>query len=304
MTETLKEDVTPLEDVTSVSFSQYQLWATCPWAWKIRYVDKVKSPSGINLVFGTAMHNTIQHWLTLYYSGDKLKTRTFDMAEMLKDELMRLVKEELLVDPNNPLTTQAEVAECYADGCNIIEHVRKYVKDFFPTNRTLVGVEVPIEAQLDKGIKLKGFLDIVTYHKATKTLYIDDFKTSRYGWFSEKKDVNKTDQLLLYKKYYSELFGIPVDNIIVRFIILKRKLNEKSDFIQKHTLSFEPSHGKVSMKRANERFQNFLNVAFDDNGKRISEQIPTPSEKACKYCIAKDNVNLCNVSWYKKKKKV
>jgi hypothetical protein len=63
-------------------------------------------------------------------------------------------------------------------------------------------------------------------------------------------------------------------------------------------LNFEPSHGKVSMKRADERFQHFLKEAFDADGNRNLNQKATPSEKACKYCVAKNNDSLCTVSYY------
>lgn len=250
------------------------------------------------------MHNVIQHWLGILYSGNKLKARTFDMNHMLKDQLYELVKKDLLPVDQPALTTQSEVAEFYADGCNILEHVRQHAKDWFPSNRQLIGVEVPLEAQLERGIIFKGFIDVVLYHKATKTYYIYDFKTSRYGWYSEKKDVKKTDQLLIYKKFYAELFGVPVDNINLEFIILKRKLPENTEYPTKHTVGFEPSHGKISMKRAHDRFQDFLNTAFDEDGVRNPNQTATPSESACKWCHFKNDESLCSASWYLPKNKL
>lgn len=304
MTEEIKEEVA--EKKRSVSYSQYTKWMTCPHQWKLQYIDGHRQDSGINLVFGTAMHNVIQHWLGILYSGDKLKARVFDMNGMLKDQLTELVQKELMPEGREPLTTQKEVAEFYADGCNILDHVRQHYKEWFPPNRELIGVEVPLEKELENGILFRGYIDVVMYHKATKTYYIYDFKTSTRGWWHEKKDVNKTDQLLLYKRFYAELFGVPVDNIIVEFIILKRKLPEKSDFPIKHVAGFEPSHGKISMNRAAARFQTFLGEAFDAEGNPRPEQKAVPSEKNCKWCPFKNDESLCSFSWYlpSNKKKV
>jgi hypothetical protein len=148
------------------------------------------------------------------------------------------------------------------------------------------------------GVKFRGFIDVVLYHKAMKTLYIYDFKTSRMGWFYQKKDPKKIDQLLLYKKYYSELFGIPVDNIKVEFIILKRKLPENTEFKVKHIVGFEPSHGSISMKRADERFKSFLSVFNEAGEPDLSKLHAKPGESACKYCPFKNDDTKCDQSFY------
>lgn len=281
-----------------VSYSQYSLWSTCPLQWKLRYIDGLKSDSGIELVFGTAMHETIQHWLKLLYGDSPIKAKTFDMEEMLKERLMELVKKELLKD-GKTLTTKEQVAEYYADGCNILDHVRKYAKDWFPKNYQLLGVEVPLEAELFPGLIFKGFIDVVLYHKASKMLYIYDFKTSRFGWTYQKKDPKKFDQLLLYKKFYSKLFGIPESNIKIEFIILKRKVSENTEFQVKHVVGFEPANGAPSIKKAEERFNRFVAEVFDDdNNIRLDNIKATPSESNCKYCMFKNDETKCSASFY------
>ena len=50
--------------MNKISYSQYSLWANCPMAWKLKYVDGHRfDDSSINTVFGTAMHEVIQEWL-------------------------------------------------------------------------------------------------------------------------------------------------------------------------------------------------------------------------------------------------
>lgn len=272
------------------------MWVNCPLQWKLKYIDGFKSDSGIELVFGTAIHNTIQHWLTLLYGSTPHKSKLFDMHEMLKDELKKLVAKELIFEDKH-LTTPKIVAEYYLDGCKILDHVRQYAKDWFPKTHKLIGIEVPLEVMVAPNVQFRGFIDVVLYHKSTKTLYIYDFKTSRAGWNYQKKDPKKLDQLLLYKKYYSEVFGIPVDNIKVEFIILKRKIPENTEFKVKHIVGFEPSHGSISMKRADERFKQFLSI-FDEHGHPDTSKLhATPSNSACKYCPFNNDETKCSYSF-------
>ena len=100
-----------------------------------------------------------------------------------------------------------------------------------------------------------------------------------------KKDENKTQQLLLYKQFYAKQYNHPIDKIEVEYFIVKRKLWEEAMFPQKRVQKFSPASGTVSMNKVAKRLNAFLDLAFDDEGNRISENIiPTPSKKACKWC--------------------
>lgn len=79
-------------------------------------------------------------------------------------------------------------------------------------------------------IKYTGFLDVVLYDEKYDTFKIIDIKTSTKGW--NKKDKNNEDkqfQLLLYKQFFSEQYGIPLSNIDIEFFIVKRKVLDWDD---------------------------------------------------------------------------
>ena len=66
-------------------------------------------------------------------------------------------------------------------------------------------------------------------------------------------------------------------------------------FPQKRVQKFSPASGTVSMNKVAKRLNTFLDLAFDDDGEKISENIiPTPSKKACKWCEFK-NTQYCSV---------
>ena len=79
------------------------------------------------------------------------------------------------------------------------------------------------------------------------------------------KDEIKQFQILLYKHYFSEQFGVPVDNINVKFFILKRKIWEESDFPQKRIQEFIPANGKTKVKKAKTALIEFIENTFNTN---------------------------------------
>ena len=89
----------------------------------------------------------------------------------------------------------------------------------------LAGIELPIVMNVGRNLMYKGFIDLVLYHEPTNKFYIYDIKTSTRGWNAKaKSDENKQMQLVLYKKFFNEQYGIPLENIEVEFFIVRRKV--------------------------------------------------------------------------------
>ena len=101
------------------------------------------------------------------------------------------------------------------------------------------------------------------YHEPTNTIKILDIKTSTRGWNDKaKKDENKQFQLILYKKYFSEQYNFPIENIEIEFFIVKRKLFESKDYVIPRIQLFKPASGKIKMSRASKAVNEFLTEAF------------------------------------------
>ena len=161
----------------------------------------------------------------------------------------------------------------------------------------LIGCEVPIVYPI-KGktnLFMKGYIDLVMYNEKYNTYHIFDFKTSYKGWGDkEKKNQTKLQQLLLYKKFYSELYGVDIEQISVEFIVLKRKIWDNADFVIPRTQTVLPASGKTKMKQAENDFQQFLNECFtNDGGFIFDKEYPMNiSKESCTWCPF--NGNLCN----------
>ena len=214
-------------------------------------------------------------------AADKL-----DMESRLKEEMVTeftKVKEGQNVLP----CTQDEMMEFYQDGVAILQHFRKYRNKYFmKQNWELVGIEVPILKDIQEGVDMMGYLDVVIRNKISGKIVIIDLKTATRGWTDyQKKDFNKKSQLLLYKKYYSELFDVPLDKIDVMFLILKRKIAKNSDFLITRLQKFEPANGVPSINKVMTKFEEFRKGVFDDKGKYLLERTYAAKPgKVCKFC--------------------
>ena len=270
-----------------ISYSQLSMFNECPLRWKLNYVDDLSiSEPSIHLLFGTAMHEVIQTWLEVMYHDSIKNADKLNLEQRLHDKMYEQFKLDKEAYGKNPCTLE-EMKEFFNDGVAILDFVKKKRADYFQKRQyELVGCEVPIEVMLKKDIKMVGYLDIVLRHKPTDTITIIDIKTSTRGWNKwMKADKNKTQQLLLYKQFYSKQYGTPIENIDVEYFIVKRKLWENTDFPQKRVQKFVPASGTVSMNKVNNGLNLFLENAFDDKGEYRTDKIfALPSKKACRFC--------------------
>ena len=272
--------------MSRISYSQLSMYSDCPLRWKLNYVDKLRiSESNIHLIFGTAMHEVLQTYLEIMYYDTVKNANFLNLEQMLRDKLIEQFKIAEETDGKAPCTKE-ELGEFFQDGCDILDFFKKRRGEYFSKRGyKLIGCEVPIDVDLKKNVKIIGYLDIVILDEITNTIKIYDIKTSTKGWNKwMKKDENKTQQLLLYKQFYSKQYDHPIDKIEVEYFIVKRKLWENLDFPQKRVQKFSPASGKPSMNKVARRLDTFLNEAFTENGEHKNDMIATPSKKACRFC--------------------
>ena len=85
------------------------------------------------------------------------------------------------------------------------------------------------ETEVKNNVFLNAYLDIVLKDTISGHIIIIDLKTSTKGWSKyQKNDKVKTSQMLIYKKFYSELCDVPLNEIKVEYHILKSKIRTTS----------------------------------------------------------------------------
>lgn len=290
-----------------VSYSQFAKYQNCPLSWKLDYVDGLApKESSIHLTFGSAMHLTIQEWLKKGYASSFESANKMDWASVLEKHMKTIFSKDTKIDENGVKTFPSDIntlVEFYHDGVAILDHIqKKYGKDIFQIKGfELLGVEIPLEVKLNDGVDFVGYIDVVMRNPYTNEIEIFDLKTSTRGWNDyQKKDESKLSQLLLYKHFYSEKFGAPFDKINVHFIILKRKINENSEWEQRRVVKFSPACGKISVNKTTTSFNKFVNECFTPTGEyKVRGIKATPSANSCRYCAFNARPDLCKESYNK-----
>jgi len=285
----------------AISYSQFSVFAHCPRKWSLQYRDgHYTSESSIHMTFGTALHETLQHYITTIYNVSGAEADRIDLEEYFYDKLGEVYRKDLKSNKNVHFTNPEELNEFYEDGVEIIKYFKKKRNGYFGKRGWhLIGCEVSLMVNPNPqypNILYKGYLDIVLYHEATNSFKILDIKTSTRGWGDkEKKDEIKQFQLILYKKYFAQQFNIPIDDIEIEFFIVKRKIWEQSDFPISRIQEFKPASGKVKLNKAYNAINEFIEKVFHSDGTHNNlDHKPNPSAHNCRFCPFKDNKELCD----------
>ena len=222
-----------------ISYSQLSMFRSCPHKWALQYKDghKTFTPS-IHTVFGTAFHETLQHYLDVMYEKSGAAADRENIEELLEDKLREEYANQYKKNNSQHFSNGEEIREFYDDGVEILKFIKKKRSVYFSKKGWyLVGCEVPISIipnNTYKNVIYQGYLDVVLYHEPSNTFKIIDIKTSTRGWNAKvKKDEEKHFQLILYKKFFSEQFGIPEKDIDIEFLITRRKVYLDGEYPQK-----------------------------------------------------------------------
>ena len=218
---------------------------------------------------------------TQLQTPDEIKLSLTGLWFRMNDKLQRL-KTLLLSGREN-----AVEEEFFQDGNNIIDEFLKRKNSYFPKKNTeMLGIEVGLNYNLPNNLNFVGYMDVVLHNKVTGRVKIIDIKTATMGWNKYMKaDKNKTNQLLLYKQFFSKEREIPIDKIDIEYLILKRKLYENIAYPQKRIQVFSPASGKPSINRVITRLQEFMEECYDEDGNIIDNDYQKcEKHKKCRLC--------------------
>jgi hypothetical protein len=262
----------------------------------------------MHFVFGTAMHESIQHYLQTMYDVSAVKADALELNKFFKEKMT----EEYLKykKKHGHFATPEELQEFYLDGVAILDWFKKHKRGrkitFSKRQQELKGIEVPLVLQPIKerpNIKYMGYVDLVIYDKKYDKYIIYDIKTSTKGWSKwEKGDTIKHNQLYLYKQYYSELFKVPLDKIEVEFYIVKRKVlsfddpNIQSPHQAYRVQNFKPVDNKKRLKEARGDFNNFIKECYTAEGNPVDKDFEKKVDKPCDWCEFGKNKDLCGAA--------
>ena len=288
----------------NVSYSQLSMFRQCPKKWSLQYKEghKTYTPT-IHTVFGSALHEALQHYLTVMYDVSGAAADRENIIGIFEEKLSEEYRVQYKKNGNSHFSDAVELREFFEDGVNIINYlIKKRSRYFSKKNTYLAGCEVPIIITPNKrytNVVYQGYLDVVLYNETLDEWTIIDIKTSTKGWSKwAKKDEDKQFQLILYKKFFSETFNIPLEKINIEFFIVKRKLWESEDYVIPRIQQFVPASGKVKMNKATNALNEFITKVFDREGYAEVDHQPTPNNpnNNCNWC-AFYKTHLCSATF-------
>jgi hypothetical protein len=194
------------------------------------------------------------------------------------------------------------MSEFYQDGCNILNELKQDCDKYFPQTFKHIGSEIHLISSILEGFDLnfQAFIDDTFYDTENDKIILFDYKTSTKGWSdSDKSNEYKLAQLRLYKHFISKIFDIDLQDIEIKFVILKRKIYAGSTkYPSKHITSFVPASGKKKIEESFELIRNFVELNFDKSGSYLKtvERESNPSKFTCTYCPFKTD---CSESFFK-----
>jgi len=284
----------------NISYTQLSAWMECPHRWKQMYVDKIKTPPNIYFSFGTAMHETLQEYMELMYNKGQQHADEFNAHAHFQEGFLALYKSDVEKVEGVHFATQKELIEFTNDGLEIIDFFLRHRQEHFQKHGwKLLGIEMPILTPPHEdypNVLLMGKLDLVMFNESTHRIVIWDIKTSTRGWNKyQKADTTKTSQMVMYKKYFAEQYNVPVDDIDVRYFIVKRKIpdNPKYPIMKSRIQKFEPSSGKTTQNKMVKNVRRFIEDVFingshmydTDKIDKILAETDKCSSKWCQTCV-------------------
>lgn len=200
--------------MSHISFSEIKNWSKCPFYHKLSYIDKIKLFQGnLHTAFGTAIHSACE------------KVSEKEVGELIEIFLTQF-EEEVQQLKECDKTLHDEMKQ---QGPKILRHLKGAMNEYFGEFEVL-SVEEPLYENIWSSKELlnfKGFIDMVI--SSNNKIHIIDWKTSTKGWSPRQRDNEITQyQLVYYKYYYAQKYGINPDDIKVHFGLLKRQYGGKN----------------------------------------------------------------------------
>lgn len=253
-----------------VSFSELKEWQDCSYRHKLRHVNGIdlSEPSPI-LDFGTSVHSACE---------DFLKTR------ILKKEVASSLLKELFVKQNENSAYTDSLYQSYVNELSsILEELPSFMESNFPNWETVDAEHFLYEPVENHNHAFKGFIDAVIKIKDKKgndQYWLLDWKTTSWGWATEKKsDFKMHQQLIFYKNFWCKKTGIDPKNVRCGFVLLKRtaKIGNKCELVK-------VSVGDITTGRALKSLGSMLTS--------VKKGMAIKNRDSCTYCAFK-NTHHC-----------
>lgn len=165
-----------MPEIQHLSYSSISAYQSCPAFWKFRYIDKVQAPTSVNLVFGSAWHNTIEEHIV-----NQAERKPSDLLAIWSTKWNEQISKDQVIDWG--LDTPEHF---HNEGIRMLQcpDVAKLLLDLRPKKRGKEGWAIEQYCELKvPGVPIPviGYIDLITEDGIP-----NDFKTSSRSWSSDQ----------------------------------------------------------------------------------------------------------------------
>jgi hypothetical protein len=242
-----------------ISFTKYSMYQSCPWSYKLVYIDKVGiRKKNLHLSFGSAIHESAEK---------KVLNESINEVEVFSKRYDSEI--DGYSENERKDITPGEIADFRHQGIELAPLIVPAVKARF--GNKIIGVEKEILAPIEgQNLLFEGFADLILDNAGR--IVIIDYKTATKIWGAEKRsDKTLKDQLCFYKHFWSVQNKIDESLIDSCFIILAREAKEKEriEVIQEDISAEDVKNSLIRL--------NFVI-------KNINKKLFYKSWEGCKFC--------------------
>lgn len=244
------------------SFSRANSYATCPWGWKLQYLDHVPQEDSAFGEWGSLCHSVFEDYA-------KGKLAVYELGQAYDERYLDYVQHDFPPSRGTPLGESY-----YQRGKEIFDSF-----EGFPPFWEILGVELKVEWEIH-GYRFIGFIDLLARDKETGELLVIDHK-SKGQFKSEEEQRHYAHQLYLYAGWVHEHYGaypsylifnmfraghmvtIPFNNAdmaeaVKWFTDTVQRIYADVDFWDKITLQYDEQGKSLSEYKYNDFFCKYL----------------------------------------------
>lgn len=233
------------------SYSQLEVYQTCPLKYRYQYYLKIPTPPSAALSFGESIHQTLQRFYERYKNGEKVNLKT----------LLTLYEDYWIPVGYSSKTHQLKTKK---EGKKILEN---FYQKYHSEKIKIIDLERKFNLKISNNLFINGIIDRVD--QIGNEIEIIDYKT---GKKPQEKELKKNLQLSIYA-----------------MAAMDKKLYHKS--INQITLSFFflQDEIKVSLKKSEKDILK-TKREIEEIAKKINQKhFPAKTGPWCHYCPFKIN---------------
>jgi hypothetical protein len=266
----------------NVSYSEFSEYVKCNHKFLIEYVLRLSKPvKSIHMYFGSAIHDSIKKGLE---DGSDLESRISEFKYKFKKDMMDNMADSFEINSLEEFTKQ---------GVHIIKtlSIESIMKKY-----EIIAVEKFVNDKLYGNFFFNGYIDVILRDKKTGRYVIIDWKTSGAPWDEEvmKQEKSLISQMILYKYFYSKKYGIKIEEIDCKYVILNRlknKVNPSEGYGEIQSVEIDSNEAEIE-----EILDEFAKSVRDIYIRKKFEKskLKKKNSPACFFCPYKDGHKLCN----------